>query len=106
MGNWLGAATGDESGGIVLLAATASPCATADASISRIPAPADAGEGGEFDVAGIPGASSYAVAYFSANFNSPILLLAGFDLDRSHLFAVQVEQPIRLLATPPRLHRK
>ena len=44
-----------------------------------------AGNGGPFDVPGIPGASGYATAYFSANFNSPIVLLAGFEVDRTHL---------------------
>ena len=34
---------------------------------------------------GIPGASGYAAVYLSANFGSPILLLAGFDLDESHV---------------------
>ncbi|MYF24697.1 MAG: autotransporter outer membrane beta-barrel domain-containing protein [Nitrospira sp. SB0678_bin_10] len=34
---------------------------------------------------GIPGASGYAAAYVSANTEQPRLLLAGFDLDASHL---------------------
>ena len=34
---------------------------------------------------GIPGASGYAAVYNSVNFRSPILLLAGFDLNESHL---------------------
>ena len=34
---------------------------------------------------GIPGASGYAAAYVSANTEQPLVLLAGFDLDASHL---------------------
>ena len=34
---------------------------------------------------GIPGVAGYAAVYVSANFGSPILLLAGFDLNESHL---------------------
>ena len=50
-----------------------------------------AGDGGPFDVPGIPGASGYATAYFSANFNSPIVLLAGFELDRTHLVEEEID---------------
>ena len=50
-----------------------------------------AGNGGPFNVPGIPGASGYAAAYFSANFNSPIVLLAGFELDRAHLVEEQID---------------
>ena len=34
---------------------------------------------------GIPGAAGYAAVYFSTNFRLPILMLAGFDLNESHL---------------------
>ena len=34
---------------------------------------------------GIPGASGYAAAYVSVNTEQPLVLLAGFDLDASHL---------------------
>ena len=34
---------------------------------------------------GIPGASGYATVYVSVNFGGPTLLLAGFDLNESHL---------------------
>ena len=42
-------------------------------------------DGGPFDVPGIPGASGYAAVYVSAKFGSPVVLLAGFDLNESHL---------------------
>ena len=43
------------------------------------------GDGGPFDVPGIPGASGHAAVYVSAKFGSPVVLLAGFDLNASHL---------------------
>ncbi len=46
---------------------------------------ATTGDGGSFDVPGIPGASGYAAVYVSAKFGSPVVLLAGFDLNASHL---------------------
>ena len=46
---------------------------------------ATTGDGGPFDVPGIPGASGYAAVYVSAKFGSPVVLLAGFDLNESHL---------------------
>ena len=46
---------------------------------------AAAGDGGEFNVPIIPGASGYATVYLSTNFGVPILLLAGFELDESHV---------------------
>ena len=50
-----------------------------------------AGNGGPFSVPGIPRASGYATAYFSANFNSPIVLLAGFEVDRTHLVEEEID---------------
>ena len=46
---------------------------------------ATTGDGGPFDVPGIPGASGHAAVYVSAKFGSPVVLLAGFDLNESHL---------------------
>ena len=46
---------------------------------------ATTGDGGSFDVPSIPGASGYAAVYVSAKFGSPVVLLAGFDLNASHL---------------------
>ena len=40
---------------------------------------------------GIPGASGYASVYVSPNLRVPIVLLAGFDLDESHLVPVSDE---------------
>ncbi len=48
-------------------------------------------DGGEFDIPDIPGASGYAAIYFSRNFRFPILLLAGFDLNESHLAEEDIE---------------
>ena len=46
-----------------------------------------------FDVnlPGVPGASGYAAAYFSPEFGSPIVLLAGFDLTASHLQEEEID---------------
>ena len=48
-------------------------------------AAAVAGDGGTFNIPDLPGASGYATVYLSANFGVPILTLAGFDLNESHL---------------------
>ena len=44
---------------------------------------------------GIPGASGYAAVYVSPQFRGPIVLLAGFDLDESHLVDEEIlhEEP-------------
>ena len=41
--------------------------------------------------ASIPGASGYAAVYVSPNFGAPIVLLAGFDLNESHLVSIDDE---------------
>ena len=46
---------------------------------------AAAGDGGPFNVPDVPGASGYATVYISANFPVPIVTIAGFDLNESHL---------------------
>ncbi len=50
-----------------------------------------AGNGGEFTVPNIPGASGYATAFVSSAGKSPIVQLAGFDLNASHLAAEAIE---------------
>ncbi len=50
-----------------------------------------AGNGGPFNIPGIPGASGYASAYTSVGFRAPAILLAGFDLDASHLAREDVD---------------
>ena len=40
---------------------------------------------------GIPGASGYAAVYLSVNFGSPIVLLAGFDLNETHLVEEDID---------------
>ena len=40
---------------------------------------------------GIPGASGHAAVYLSVNFGSPIVLLAGFDLNETHLVEEEID---------------
>ena len=47
--------------------------------------------GASFDLPVIPGASGYAAVYFSRNFRFPIVLLAGFDLNESHLAEEEID---------------
>jgi len=54
-------------------------------------AAAEAGNGGSFDIPGVPGASGYASAYTTLSFRTPAVLLAGFDLDATHLAAEQID---------------
>ena len=54
-------------------------------------AAAQAGNGGPFDIPGVPGASGYASAYTSLSFRTPAVLLAGFDLNATHLAAEQID---------------
>ena len=52
---------------------------------------AAAGDGGAFDIPDVPGASGYAAVYISANFGLPIVLLAGFDLNESHVIQEEID---------------
>ena len=54
------------------------------------------GNGGAFNIPNVPGASGYATVYVSTELRSPIVLLAGFDLDESHLVDEEIvhEEPI------------
>ncbi len=54
-------------------------------------AAAEAGNGGSFDIPGVPGASGYASAYTSLSFRTPAILLAGFDLNATHLAPEQID---------------
>ena len=54
-------------------------------------AAAAAGNGGAFNVPGIPGASGYVVTYISANFGAPVLMLAGFEINESHLIQEDID---------------
>ena len=54
-------------------------------------AAAEAGNGGSFDIPSVPGASGYASAYTSLSFRTPAFLLAGFDLNATHLAAEQID---------------
>ena len=54
-------------------------------------AAAEAGNGGSFDIPSVPGASGYASAYTSLSFRTPAVLLAGFDLNATHLAAEPID---------------
>ena len=72
--------------GAILQALGISPADLADpAAFLAAFAAAATGNGGSFNVPGIPGASGYAATYVSTNFSAPLVLLAGFDLNESHL---------------------
>jgi len=49
------------------------------------------GDGGPFNVPDIADASGYATFFFSGSLQHPILLLAGFELDASHLIPISEE---------------
>ena len=50
-----------------------------------------AGDGGLFDVPGIPGASGYATAFRQPELQRPMVQITGFDLDKSHLISIEDE---------------
>jgi hypothetical protein len=54
-------------------------------------AAAEAGNGDSFDIPGVPGASGYAVAFKSLSFGTPAVLLAGFDLNETHLAEEEID---------------
>ena len=54
-------------------------------------AAAEADNGGSFEIPNVPGASGYASVYISLGFTTPAVLLAGFDLDATHLAAEQID---------------
>ena len=54
-------------------------------------AAAVAGDGGPFNVPDIPGASGYAAAVISPSFQTPIVLLVGFDLNESHVVEEEID---------------
>ncbi|MCY3711920.1 MAG: hypothetical protein OXH02_01385 [Gemmatimonadetes bacterium] len=54
-------------------------------------AAAAAGNGGAVNLPSIPGASGYAVVYFSDNFRVPIVVLAGLDLNESHILQEDID---------------
>ena len=64
---------------------------TDSAAVRAAFAAAEAGNGGAFDIPGVPGASGYASAYTSLSFRTPAVLLAGFDLDATHLAPEQID---------------
>ena len=52
---------------------------------------AAAGDGGPFSVPGVPGVAGYATVYFRAGSPLPYVMLAGFDLEESHLVPISEE---------------
>ena len=52
---------------------------------------AAAGNGGAFDMPDVPGASGYAAPYISGLFQLPMIVLAGFDLDLSHVLEEEID---------------
>ena len=61
-------------------------------------ADAAAGNGGTFNVPDVPGASGYATVYLGPNLGLPIVLLAGFDINASHLAQEDIDHgnpPVR-----------
>ena len=78
--------------GGILRALGINPADLADPATGRAAfAAAEAGNGGSFDIPGVPGASGYASAYTSLRFRTPAILLAGFDLNATHLAAEQID---------------
>ena len=76
----------------ILRALGINPADLADPATGRAAfAVAEAGNGGSFDVPGVPGASGYASAYTSLRFRTPAVLLAGFDLNETHLATEQID---------------
>ena len=48
-------------------------------------------DGGSFNVPDIPGASGYATVYMSPGLRIPVILLAGFDLNESHVVEEEID---------------
>ena len=72
--------------GAVLQALGINPADLADPATALTAfAGAAAGNGGPFNVPDVPGASGYTTVHISPNFPVPIVMLAGFDLNESHL---------------------
>ena len=61
-----------------------------DAALAAFAAAA-AGNGGYFNVPSVPGASGYAAVYIAVHFPVPVVLLAGFDLNESHLVEEDID---------------
>ena len=78
--------------GAILRGLQVNPADLADPAAARTAfASAIAGNGGPFDLPDVPGASGYATVTGSLGLGTPVLLLAGFDLDATHLAPEQIE---------------
>ena len=79
--------------GGILAALEIDPAVLGDRPAARAAfAAAEDRNGGSFDIPGVPGASGYAVVYTSLSFRTPAILLAGFDLNETHLVDLAEEQ--------------
>ena len=71
--------------GAILQAVGINPAHLADpATALGAIAVASAGNGGAFNIPNVPGASGYAVIYFSAVLGYPVVMLSGFDINLAH----------------------
>ena len=78
--------------GAILNAAGIDPAALTDPAAARAAfVAAAAGDGGPFNVPAVPGASGYATAYFSVDFQRPNVLVVGFDVSEPHLVPISDE---------------
>ena len=78
--------------GGILRALGIDPAALEDRAAAQVAfAAAMAGNGGPFRIPGVPGASGYASVYASLSFGTPVVLLAGFDLNETHLATEQLD---------------
>ena len=78
--------------GAILQALGIDPADLADPAAAQAAfAAALAGDGGRFNVPGVPGASGYATVYVPPGFSAPFVLLAGFDVNATHLAAEQID---------------
>ena len=76
----------------ILQALGINPAVVADRATARAAfAAAMAGNGGSFNIPSVPGASGYASVYTSLSFRTPAILLAGFDLNETHLATEQID---------------
>ena len=78
--------------GAILHAVGINPAALTDPAAARAAfRAAAAGDGGPFSLPAVPGASGYATVYFPVSLESPSVLLAGFDLNASHVVPLSEE---------------
>ena len=78
--------------GGILQALGINPADLADPAAARAAfVAAEAGNGGSFGIPDVPGARGYASVFTSLSFATPVVVLAGFDLNATHLAAEQID---------------